>query len=91
MRLALSKDRYLVHCDSESFIHLSKNSSSYSRSKYTDMRYHWVMDLLDAKSLELAQNHTDKNVSNILTKVVTKKKHVFCCGGVGMETLSFVG
>lgn len=26
------KDQYLIHCDSESVNHLSKNSSSYSRA-----------------------------------------------------------
>ena len=54
------------------------------------MRYHWVRDVLDAKYLELVKIHTDKNVSDMLTKVVTKEKHVFCRDGVGMKALSYV-
>lgn len=47
-------------------------------SKHIDVRYHWVRDILDAKSLELVKIHTDKNVSDMLTKVVNKVKHLFC-------------
>ena len=53
------------------------------------MRYHWVRDVLDAKELELVKIHTDKNVSDMLTKVVTKEKHVFYCDEVGMKALSY--
>lgn len=44
--------------------------------------------MLDFKSLKLAEIYTDKNVSDILTKVVTKEKYIFCRDEVGMEALS---
>lgn len=83
--------QYLVHCDSENVIHLNKNSSFHSRRKYINVRYQWVRDALDEKSLELTKIDIDKNISDMLTKVVTKEKHVFYQDGVGMEALSYVG
>lgn len=56
----------------------SKNLSSNLRSKHINVRYHLARAMLDAKSHELAKVHTNKNVSNTLTKVVTKEEHVFC-------------
>ena len=83
--IGVSQDKYEVLCDSQSAIHLSKNSSFHSRSKHIDVRYHWVRDVLEKKLLELNKVHTDKNVSDMLTKVVTKDKHLFCRSGAGME------
>lgn len=83
------QDRYFVHYDSESIIYMNKNLIFYS-SKHIDVRYHYVRDVLDVQSLELAKIHTDKNVSDMVTKVVTKDKHVFYCDGVGKDALSYV-
>lgn len=43
-----------------------------------------MRDMLENKSLELAKVHTDKNISNMMTKVVTKENHLFCRSGVVM-------
>ena len=49
--LGLKQERYVFHCDSQSAIHLSKNSSIHSRSKHIDVRYHWIRDVLNDKLL----------------------------------------
>ena len=36
--------RYMVYCDNQSAIHLSKNSTFHARSKHIDVRYHWMRD-----------------------------------------------
>ena len=60
--MGLSKiDMYLVHCDNESVIYLNKNSSFHSMTKHIDVRYPYVRDVLDAKSLKLVKIHIDKN------------------------------
>lgn len=35
--------------------------------------------------------HVDKNVLDMMTKVVTKDKHLLCKGGVGMVGASHAG
>lgn len=47
------QDRYFVHYDSESIIYMNKNLIFYS-NKHIDVRYHYVRDVLDVWSLELA-------------------------------------
>lgn len=74
MRLA-KPDQYIVYYDSESSIHSSKNSGFHSKSKHINVICYWLRDVSDAKSLEIAKIHTGKNISNTLTKVVTKEKH----------------
>ena len=38
--LGLQKEKYVVYSDSQSVIHLFKNSMFHSRSKHIDIRYH---------------------------------------------------
>ena len=57
---------YLLFVDSQSVIHLGKNSTFHSRSKHIDVKYHWIRDALDAKLLELAKIHTDDNGAELL-------------------------
>lgn len=57
-----------MHCDSQSAIHMSKNSSFHSKSKRIDVRYHWIRDVLKAKQLRFEKIHTDDNSSDMMTK-----------------------
>ena len=82
--LGLKQERYVLYCDNQSAIHLSKNSSFHSRSKHIDVRYHWIRDVLNDKLLELEKVHTDENTSDMLTKVLTKDKHEKCQFLAGM-------
>ena len=64
--LGFVQDKYLLFVDSQSAIHLGKNSTFHSRSKHIDVKYHWIRDALDAKLLELAKIHTDDNGAELL-------------------------
>ena len=48
--LGLMQDEYVVFCDSQSAMDLSKNTSYHSRTKHIDVRYHWLRVSLE-KSL----------------------------------------
>lgn len=71
--LGLKQERYVLYCDSQSAIHLSKNPSFHSRSKHIDVRYHWIRDVLDNKFLELEKIHTDQNGADMMTKILPKR------------------
>ena len=51
--LGLQQEKYIVYNDSQSAIHLSKNSTFHSKLKYIDVRYHWIRDVLESKQLYL--------------------------------------
>jgi hypothetical protein len=65
--LSLQQERYLIHCGSQSVIHLSKNSTFHSRSKHIDIRYHSICDALDEKLLQIEKIHIDDNGSDMMT------------------------
>ena len=73
--LRLKQERYILFCDSQSAIHLSKNSSFHVRSKHIDVRYHWIRDVLEMKLLQLEKIHTDNNPSDMMTEALSKDKH----------------
>lgn len=45
--LGCAQKRYVLYCDSQSAIHLGKNSTFHGRSKHIDVRYHWIRDVLN--------------------------------------------
>ena len=65
--LGLQQERYLLYCDSQSVIHLSKNLTFHSRSKHIDVRYHWIRDVLEMKLFCLEKIHSDENGSDMMT------------------------
>ena len=77
--LGSEQDKYVLFCDNQSAIHLSKNASFHSRSKYIDVRYHWIRDVLNSKQMQFEKFHTNDNGADMLTKVVTKEKLNVCC------------
>ena len=40
--LGLNRMEYIVYCDSQSAIDLSKNSMYHARTKHIDVRFHWI-------------------------------------------------
>ncbi|RDX98381.1 hypothetical protein CR513_18707, partial [Mucuna pruriens] len=86
--LGFVKDEHCLFCDSQSAIHLGKNSTFHSRSKHIDVRYHWIRDALDAKLLKLTKVNTDDNVANMMTKVVLRGKFEACCEIAGLAITS---
>ncbi|RDY00874.1 hypothetical protein CR513_15890, partial [Mucuna pruriens] len=82
--LGFVQDKYLLFYDSQSVIHLGKNSTFHSRFKHIDIRYHWISDALDAKLLELAKVHIANNGVDMMTKIVPRGKFEACCEIAGL-------
>ncbi|CAL9012342.1 unnamed protein product [Prunus brigantina] len=82
--LGQEQHKYILHCDSQSAIHLSKNPSFHSRSKHIDVRYHWIRDVLESKKLQLEKIHADDNSSDMMTKSLPKDKYEFCRRAAGL-------
>ena len=72
--LGVKHDSYIVYYDSQSTIHLVKNSTYHSKSKHIDVRYHWILDVLEKKQLQLEKIHTTENMLDIMIKPLPKEK-----------------
>ena len=84
--LGLMQDEYVVFCDSQSAMDLSKNTSYHSRTKHIDVRYHWLRDVIGKELMKLKKIHTDFNPSDMMTKVATREKLKLCAGSAGMDS-----
>ncbi|RDY09562.1 hypothetical protein CR513_06047, partial [Mucuna pruriens] len=78
--LGFVQDKYLLFCDSQSVIHLGKNSTFHSKSKHID-----ICDALYAKLLELAKVHTNDNGANMMTKTLSREKFKTCYEIIGLS------
>ncbi|KAK9697582.1 hypothetical protein RND81_08G046600, partial [Saponaria officinalis] len=70
LELGQKQEKYILFCDNQSAIHLAKNPAYHLRSKYIDVRYHWIRDVLEEKKLQLVKIHTDDNWSDMMTKTI---------------------
>lgn len=54
------------------------------RTSNIDVRYHWIHDVKEKKLMRLKEINTQKNLLNMMTKVVSKEKQKLCQELAGM-------
>jgi hypothetical protein len=74
----------MVHCDNQSCIKLTENPVFHDRSKHIDMRYHYIQDLVQRKTIKLQYIATSEQVADILTKPLTLRQFVQLRGKLGV-------
>jgi hypothetical protein len=85
--LGMKQEKYVIHCDSQSALDLSKNAMYHSRTKHNDVRYHWLRQEVEEQHFKLEKIHTDKNPADMMTKVVTREKLQLCAKLISMNRL----
>jgi hypothetical protein len=71
--LGKKQENSRLYCDSESVIHLAKNSSFHSKTKNIQLRYHFIRSTLKDGHLKLEKIQTSHNPPETLTKGVTSR------------------
>jgi len=66
--------RSLVYCDNQPAIAVSKNGIKSERTKHVDVKYHFVTEMINNKTIEVKYLQTDKQQADILTKPLDKNK-----------------
>jgi ATP-binding cassette subfamily B (MDR/TAP) protein 1 len=82
--LNMKQEKYILYCDSQSAIYLAKNPSFHAQIKHIEVRYHWIRQVVSSKLVQLEKIHTDKNGSDMMTKILPKEKLLVCCKAAGM-------
>jgi len=67
-----------INCDIMSVICLAKNQFYHALTKYIDVRFHFVREILEEGDLVLQKIHTKKNPTDMLTKVAPRAKFNHC-------------
>ncbi len=82
--LGFEQEMNVLHSDSQSAIHLAKNSAFHSRTKHINLRYHFIRSLIEDGVLKLVKIAGSKNPVDMLTKPVTTEKLKLCVASVGL-------
>jgi hypothetical protein len=72
--LGKKQENSRLYYDSQSVIHLAKNSAFHSKTKHIQLRYHFIRSTLEDGQLKLENIHTSQNPADMLTKGVTREK-----------------
>ena len=65
--LGKKHDMGTLYNDSQSVIHLAKNSAFHSRTKHIHLKYHFIRSVLEDGELKLQKIHTSQNPADMLT------------------------
>ena len=83
-KLGKKQELGILHSDSQSAIFLAKNSAFHSKSKHTQMRYHFIRYLVEDELVIFEKICGSKNLADLLTKSVTIEKLKLCATSVGL-------
>ena len=83
--LRITIEMPILHCDSPSAIMLAKNPISYAKSKHIEVKYHFIWDMLEDKTLHLVKVHTNDNPMDLFTKVLPPDRFAHCRSLMGVE------
>ncbi|GKB21668.1 retrovirus-related pol polyprotein from transposon TNT 1-94 [Tanacetum coccineum] len=68
--LGVELNTVAVNCDNQGAIHLSRNHVFHERTKHINVRYHFIIEALEAKTVKVLKVGTKHNVVDALTKVI---------------------
>jgi hypothetical protein len=83
-------DLTVNHCDNQSCIKLSINTVFDDRSKHIDIRYHHLRDCVQWKIMLLQYIPTKDWDTDILTKVLTRRKFEYHRDRIGVKDNPFL-
>nr|GEX26319.1 retrovirus-related Pol polyprotein from transposon TNT 1-94 [Tanacetum cinerariifolium] len=83
--LGVELNRVTVNCDNHGAIHLSRNHVFHERTKHINVRYHFIREVLEAKTVEVLKVGTEHNAADALTKVVPGHKLQHCLELLSVE------
>ncbi|GJT41121.1 retrovirus-related pol polyprotein from transposon TNT 1-94 [Tanacetum coccineum] len=76
--LGVELNTVAVNCDNQGAIHLSRNHVFHERTKHINVRYHFIREVLEAKTVKVLNVGTEHNATDALTKVIPGLKLQHC-------------
>ncbi len=77
----------ILKCDNTSAIEITKNLVHHSRTKHIDLRYHFIREHVNLKTIVLEYVHTDLQLADIFTKPLGEKRFTTLIRELGMRYL----
>nr|GEY32492.1 hypothetical protein [Tanacetum cinerariifolium] len=76
--LGMELNRVTINCDNQGVIHLSRNHVFHERTKHINVRYHFIKEVLEAKTVQVLKVGTEHNAADTLMNVVPGHKLQHC-------------
>jgi hypothetical protein len=67
-------DSTVIHCHNQSYVKLLENPLFHEKSKYIEIKYHYIRDMVQRKVKLVQYLPTDEQVDDVLTKSLTRTK-----------------
>lgn len=71
-------------CNNEAAYILSEDAVFYSHSKHINIKYHYMWECCENNSILIHYISSEENVTNILTKALSKPQLLKLCGYLGL-------
>ena len=68
----------MVHCDSQSAMHLVKNQMFHERSKHIDVKMHYVRDIVNSGIVIVKKISMDHNPIDMIPIPISSRKFNHC-------------
>ncbi|KAL6324301.1 hypothetical protein AAG906_007424 [Vitis piasezkii] len=73
----------VIYCDNKAAIAMTKNPTYHGRTKHVDIRVHFIRDLVVEGKVVLQDCNTNEQVADVLTKALSRDKHVYFEASLG--------
>ena len=84
--LGITVEMPTLHCNSHSATMLAKNPMFHdAKTKHIEVKFHFIQDMLEDKSLHLVKVHIDDNPADLLTKGLPLERSAYCQLLIGVE------
>ena len=70
----ISQDTVVVYCDNSSALDISKNPVQHFKTKHIEIRYHFIRDFVERKTVCLKYIPTKRQNADIFTKPLDRSK-----------------
>ena len=70
----LELDTTMILCDNQSCIKITENPVFHDRSKYIEIRYFYIQDMMQKGAIKLQYVSIDEQVTDVLTKSLSRVK-----------------
>ncbi|GJR66927.1 putative ribonuclease H-like domain-containing protein [Tanacetum coccineum] len=76
-----------IYIDNESTICIVKNPVFHSKTKYIEIRHHFIRDSYEKRLIQVIKIHTDQNVADLLTKAFDVSRFQYLIASIRMLNL----
>jgi hypothetical protein len=77
-------DSTFIHWDNQRYVKLSENPVFHNKSKHIEIKYHYIIDMVQRKTIHVKYLSTHEQVAYVFTKPLARTKLEYFCERLGL-------